>query len=47
LLFFLNLSQRYFGAAVGKGRQAAKTELERLNLSELTCRQGVAEVAKM
>lgn len=39
--------QRYFGTAVGKGRQAAKTEIERLNLGELTCRQGVKEVAKM
>ena len=39
--------QRYFGAAVGKGRQAAKTEIERLKLGELTCRQGVMEVAKM
>lgn len=39
--------QRYFGTAVGKGRQAAKTEIERLNLGELTCRQGVMEVAKM
>jgi 20S proteasome subunit alpha 7 len=39
--------QRYFGTAVGKGRQAAKTEIERLKLGELTCRQGVLEVAKM
>jgi 20S proteasome subunit alpha 7 len=38
---------RYFGAAVGKGRQAAKTEIERLKLGELTCRQGVMEVAKI
>jgi hypothetical protein len=39
--------QRFFGTAVGKGRQAAKTEIERLNLKELTCEQGVVEVAKM
>jgi 20S proteasome subunit alpha 7 len=39
--------QRYFGTAVGKGRQAAKTEIERLKLGELSCRQGVMEVAKM
>ena len=32
---------------MGKGRQAAKTEIERLDLSSLTCRQGVTEVAKM
>lgn len=41
------MPQRYFGTAVGKGRQAAKTEIERLDLSSLTCRQGVTEVAKM
>ena len=32
---------------MGKGRQAAKTEIERLKLSELTCAEGVVEVAKM
>ncbi|KAF5750338.1 proteasome subunit alpha type-3-like [Tripterygium wilfordii] len=41
------VSYRYFGAAIGKGRQAAKTEVEKLKLSELTCRQGVIEVAKI
>jgi len=40
-------SQRYFGTAVGKGRQAAKTEIERLNLKELKCEQALVEVAKM
>lgn len=40
-------SQRYFGTAVGKGRQAAKTEIEKLKLEELSCRQGVVEVARM
>ena len=39
--------QRYFGTAVGKGRQAAKTEIERLKLDDMTCQQGVLEVAKM
>lgn len=38
---------RYFGAAVGKGRQAAKTEIERLKLSELTCEQAIVEAAKI
>lgn len=38
---------RYFGAAVGRGRQAAKTEIERLDLQQMTCRQGVAAVAKI
>jgi 20S proteasome subunit alpha 7 len=39
--------QRYFGTAVGKNKQAAKTEIERLNLEDLGCEQGVREVAKM
>jgi hypothetical protein len=39
--------QRYFGTAVGKGRQGAKTEIERLKLLEISCREGVAAVAKM
>ena len=32
---------------MGKGRQAAKTEIERLKLAEMSCHQGVIEVAKM
>ncbi len=39
--------QRYFGTAIGKGRQSAKTDIEKLKLTELSCRQGVVEVAKM
>jgi 20S proteasome subunit alpha 7 len=41
------VSHRYFGAAVGKGRQQARTEIERLKLSEMTCREGVKELAKI
>jgi 20S proteasome subunit alpha 7 len=37
----------YFACAIGKGRQAAKTELEKLKLSEMTCRQAVVEIARM
>jgi 20S proteasome subunit alpha 7 len=37
----------YHGAAVGKGRQLAKTELEKLKLSELTAREAVIEAARM
>eukprot|EP00695_Tsukubamonas_globosa_P004026 TRINITY_DN982_c0_g1_i1.p1 TRINITY_DN982_c0_g1~~TRINITY_DN982_c0_g1_i1.p1 ORF type:complete len:271 (-),score=115.71 TRINITY_DN982_c0_g1_i1:45-800(-) len=37
----------YHGIAIGKARQAAKTEIEKLKLSELTCRQAVIEIAKM
>lgn len=41
------LSMRYFGTAVGKNKQAAKTEIERLKLEDMTCQQGVLEVAKI
>ncbi|KAG6880303.1 hypothetical protein C0992_000080 [Termitomyces sp. T32_za158] len=37
----------YHGAAVGKGRQLAKTELEKLKLSELTTREAVKEAARI
>ncbi|KAF2291767.1 hypothetical protein GH714_035522 [Hevea brasiliensis] len=37
------ISYRYFGAAIGKGKQAAKTEIEKLKLSEMTCREGVID----
>lgn len=37
----------YHGAAVGKGRQLAKTELEKLKLSELSTREAVFEAARM
>lgn len=39
--------QGYNGAAVGKGRQLAKTELEKLKLAELTTREAVIEAARM
>ena len=38
---------RYYGTAIGKGRQSAKTEIERLKLSELSCREAVKKVAKI
>lgn len=39
----------YYGAATGKGRQTAKTELEKLELEkgELSLEQGVKEAAKI
>lgn len=40
-------NQRYFGAAVGKGRQGAKNEVEKLKLGEMSCREGIQAVAKM
>ena len=33
-------SFRYYGAAVGKGRQLARNEIEKLKLTEMTCRYG-------
>lgn len=42
--FFL---QGYFGCAVGKNKQIAKAEIEKLKLNELTSREAVMEVARM
>jgi 20S proteasome subunit alpha 7 len=43
------LVQGYYGAATGKGRQIAKSELEKLNLSEgqLSLQEGVREAARI
>lgn len=38
---------RFSGTAIGKGRQSAKTEIEKLKLSEMTCREGVMHVARI
>lgn len=38
---------RYRGCAIGKSRQAAKTEIERLDLSNLTVREGLKEIARI
>ena len=46
ILYWIN-NQGYNGAAVGKGRQLAKTELEKLKFSELTTRQAAIEAARM
>ncbi|EPQ59898.1 hypothetical protein GLOTRDRAFT_103362 [Gloeophyllum trabeum ATCC 11539] len=37
----------YHGAAIGKGRQLAKTELEKLKLAELSTREAVTEAARI
>ena len=42
-----NVLQGYHGAAVGKGRQLAKAELEKLKLGELSTREAVFEAARM
>jgi len=38
---------RYYGCALGKAKQQAKTMIESLKLDELTCKQAVFEIAKM
>ncbi|KAI8850629.1 nucleophile aminohydrolase [Chytridium lagenaria] len=37
----------YFGCAVGKGRQLAKTEIEKLKLTQMTVREAVKEAARI
>ncbi|KAI5476156.1 20S proteasome subunit alpha 7 [Pseudohyphozyma bogoriensis] len=37
----------YRGCAIGKGRQLAKTEIEKLNLDELTAREALVEAARI
>ncbi|KAK6343884.1 putative proteasome subunit alpha type-7 [Orbilia brochopaga] len=37
----------YFGAATGKGRQAAKSEIEKLSLADLSLLQAVKEAARI
>uniref|UniRef100_F7EMD2 Proteasome subunit alpha type-3 n=1 Tax=Callithrix jacchus TaxID=9483 RepID=F7EMD2_CALJA len=41
------VSYSYWGCAIGKARQAAKTEIEKLQMKEMTCRDIVKEVAKI
>nr|VWP00548.1 Methyl-accepting chemotaxis protein I [Ganoderma boninense] len=41
------VSYGYRGAAVGKGRQLAKTELEKLKFSEMTMKEAVTEAARI
>merc|ERR1711871_582131 len=38
---------RYFATAIGKAKMAAKTELEKLNLEELSAKDALFEVAKI
>ena len=41
------VSWGYFGCAIGKNKSAAKTEIEKLNLDNLTCREAINELSKM
>jgi len=38
---------RYHGIAVGKGRQVAKVEMEKLKLNELTCEDALVEMCRI
>ena len=40
-------ANRYFGTAIGKGRQGAKTEIERLDLANITAREALNEIVKI
>ncbi|XP_059483724.1 proteasome subunit alpha type-3 [Neocloeon triangulifer] len=41
------VSHGYFGCAIGKAKQSAKTEMEKLKLSDLSCRELVKEAARI
>jgi len=41
------LSWGYFGCAIGKAKQAAKTELEKLKLKDISCKDLIKEAAKI
>lgn len=38
---------KYFACAVGKNKQGAKTELEKINFAEVTCREAVTKIAEI
>jgi len=38
---------KYFGYAAGKGKQAGKTEIEKLPLNTISCRDALKEIAKI
>lgn len=39
--------KRYFGSAIGKGHQSAKTDIERTAFSDMTCRDALKYIAKI
>jgi 20S proteasome subunit alpha 7 len=41
------VSYRYFATAIGKGKNGAKSQLEKLDLTTLTAREAVIEAAKV
>jgi 20S proteasome subunit alpha 7 len=49
-LYVIEPSGAYYGyraCAVGKGRQLAKTELEKLDMASLSVKDGIKEAARM
>lgn len=43
----LLIVQGYYGCAIGKAKASAKTEIEKLKLSEMTCREAIKHAARM
>ncbi|KAK7791786.1 hypothetical protein R5R35_002619 [Gryllus longicercus] len=41
------VSYGYYGCAIGKAKQAAKTEIEKLKLADLSCKELVKEAARI
>lgn len=41
------ISWEYYGCAIGKAKQTAKTEMEKLKLKDMTCKELVKEAAKI
>ena len=41
------VSYRFFATAIGKGKNGAKSQLEKLDLSTLTAKEAVIEAAKV
>merc|ERR1711865_251301 len=41
------VAARFFATAMGKGKNGAKSQLEKLNLEMITCREAVTEIAKI
>jgi len=41
------MAMRYFGTAIGKGARAAKTEIEKEKLTDMTVEEALGHVAKM
>ena len=41
------LPQGYYGCSIGKARQSAKTEIEKLKTTEMTCAELIKEAAKI